>query len=170
MAQQWIEGPAESLDETDRRIFFTVRKVLWNYEPLRASGAQIAVDVVHGTSHVSGRVRSRAHKEIVTHLLRATRGVVDVENAIVSDPEVVRAVADALASDPETAAWVVQVESRLGATTLSGAVPSDRVASRAVELASQVPLVTDVESHLVVDPALPTSSRLEPVGASGRAG
>jgi osmotically-inducible protein OsmY len=157
MAHQWIQGPPVAADETDRRLFFKVRNVLWDYEPLRASGAQLAIDVQHQIVQVNGRVRSVAQKQLVDALVRRVDGVRGVENGIVADPEIARDVALALARDPELAAHVIQVVSQLGEVTLIGAVPNDRLEQRAVEIAAGLGIVHSVQSGLAIQPT--------PVGA-----
>jgi hypothetical protein len=62
----------------------------------------------------------------------------------------VRAVADALAQDERTAAYVIRVDSRHGIVTLRGEVPSDAVQSAAIEVATQVALVGSVRNQLVI--------------------
>src|SRR3712207_5780150 len=117
MAHQWIQGPPVAADESDRRLFFKVRNTLWDYEPLRASGAQLAIDVEHQIVFVSGRVRSVAQKQVINALLGRIEGVRGVENGIVADPEIARDVALALARDTELASHVIQVVSQLGEVT-----------------------------------------------------
>lgn len=150
MAHQWIQGPSESMDEVDRRLFFKLRNRLWDYEPLRASGAELALEVVHGVAEISGRVRTTAQKLLVTAFLRRIEGVRGVENNLVSDPEVVREVALGLARDRELAPCTLQVDSQLGNVRLVGAVPSRTAADRAVEIAQGLGIAYAVESHLEV--------------------
>jgi osmotically-inducible protein OsmY len=73
-----------------------------------------------------------------------------VANELIADPEVIRAVADALAQDERTAPYVVRVDSRHGIVTLRGEVPSEAVRDVAVEIAAQVPLVSSVRTQLVI--------------------
>ncbi|MFN0070274.1 MAG: BON domain-containing protein [Chloroflexota bacterium] len=157
MAHQWIQGPPVAADEADRRLFFKVRNALWDYEPLRASGAQLTIDVEHQTVHVSGRVRSTAQKQLISALLGRLPGVLGVHNGIVADPEVARDVALALARDPAIAPHVIQVNSELGQVTLFGSVPSDSLAERAIEIAHNLGVVHSVQSGLLITQA--------PVGA-----
>jgi hypothetical protein len=82
-----------------------------------------------------------------------------VSNELVADPEVQRAVADALAQDERTAPYVLRVEVRHGIVYLRGEVPSDSVEQAAVEVASSVPLVASVRSALTAggEPLSPVS-------------
>jgi osmotically-inducible protein OsmY len=85
---------------------------------------------------------------------------------LVADPDVVRVVADALAQDERTAAYVLRVEARHGVATLRGEVPSEAVQDAAVAIAASVPLVASVRNLTTVggDPrpavALPRSADL----------
>lgn len=153
MAHQWIQGPPVAADETDRRLFFKVRNALWDYEPLRASGAQLTIDMDHQTVQVSGRVRSVAQKQLVDALVRRIEGIRAVDNRLVADPEVARDVALALARDSELASHVIQVVSQLGEVTLLGSVPSEGLAKRAVEIAAGLGVVRSVESGLTIGQA-----------------
>jgi osmotically-inducible protein OsmY len=83
---------------------------------------------------------------------------------------VVRAVADALAQDEQTAAYVIRVDARHGVVILRGQVPSEAVQAAALEIAASVPLVITVRNQLTVggDPrpavalARPSSTADEP--------
>ena len=157
MAHQWIQGPPVAADETDRRLFFKARNELWDYEPLRASGAQLTIDVSHQVVQVSGRVRSVAQKQLIDALLGRIEGVRGVENLLVADPEIARDVALALSRDGELAPHVIQVVSQLGEVTLLGTVPSETLKERAIEIAAGLGVVRTVENGLTV--------ALTPVGA-----
>lgn len=150
MAHQWIQGPSESMDEDDRRLFFKIRNRLWDYEPLRASGAELAVEVTHGVAHISGRARTSAQKQLITAFLLHLDGVRGVENTVVADPEVARDVAFALSRDREIAPCTIQVDSQLGNVRLDGSVPSEATAERAVEIARGLGIAHSVASRLVV--------------------
>ena len=62
-----------------------------------------------------------------------------VTNELIADPDVVRAVADALAQDERTAAYVLRVDSRHGLVILRGEVPSEAVQQAAIDIAASVP-------------------------------
>jgi osmotically-inducible protein OsmY len=158
MAHQWIQGPPDAADEADRRLFFKVRNALWDYEPLRASGAQLTVDVAARIVQVSGRVRSVAQKQLIDALVGRVDGVRGVENRLVADPEIARDVALALARDTDLAPHVIQVISQLGEVTLYGTVPSETLRERAITIAAGLGVVHSVESGLAIAQT--------PVGAS----
>lgn len=142
--------PAEFEDEADRRLFLAVRRHLWEYEPLRATRPRLELDAHHGTVRVWGRVRTQAMKEIVGYLCGRAEGVAVVSNELVSDTELVRQVADALAADESLAPLCPRVDARDGVVTLSGELPSPELEARALEAARSVPDLADVVSELVV--------------------
>jgi malonyl CoA-acyl carrier protein transacylase len=77
-----------------------------------------------------------------------------VINDLIADPEVVRAVADALAQDERTTAYVVRVDARHGHVVLRGEVPSVEVQQAAIEIATAVPTVSSVRNQLVIGGAV----------------
>ena len=146
----------DDLPEADRHLLEIIRRTLLNYEPLRATRPILDVSINQGLVQLQGRVRTSAIKEVAELLVLQLAGVRAVRNELVADPEVVRAVADAFGGDPEVGPACPIVESRDGVVILVGDVPSEAVARRAVELASAVPLVAAVTSHLQV--AVPASA------------
>jgi len=149
MAQE-IFPIADDLPEADRRVLNVIRKTLLDYEPLRATRPILEVTVQDGLVHLRGRVRTSAIKEIAELLVLQLAAVRAVRNELIADPEVVRAVADAFAADPELGPACPIVDARDGVVILIGGVSSDDVARHAVEVASSVPLVASVTSHLRV--------------------
>jgi osmotically-inducible protein OsmY len=143
----------DDLPDADRRVLTVIRKTLLDYEPLRATRPILEVTVHEGLVHMRGRVRTSAIKEIAELLVHQLPPVRAVRNELTADPEVVRAVADAFAADPELGPACPIVDARDGVVILIGDVPSTELARRAVEVASAVPLVASVTSHLrVVSP------------------
>lgn len=127
-----------------------MRRILWDYEPLRASHAEIFIDVAGDHVKLRGRVRTLPQKLIASVMVERMADVGSVSNELIADPEVVRAVADALAQDERTAAYVIRVDSRHGVVTLRGQVPSEAIQATATEIASQVPTVQSVRNQLTV--------------------
>ena len=83
-------------------------------------------------------------------LVERMPGVSNVLNDLIADPDVIRAVADALAQDERTAAYVIRVDARHGVVTLRGEVASDAVQEAATAIASAVPVVATVRNQLTV--------------------
>ena len=118
-----VRAPSRELRKDDKKLYTRVRRVLWDYEPLRASHAEIFIDIEPDGVQLRGRVRTLPQKIIAEMLVQRISGVGAVTNALIADPEVVRAVADALAQDDRTAPYVLRVDSRHGIVTLLGEVP-----------------------------------------------
>src|SRR5919197_158669 len=136
-----VRTPERELRGDEKKRWVKVRQALWDYEPLRASHAEIQIDVQGRTVRLSGRVRTLSQKVIAGLLVQRLPEVDAVANELLADAEVVRAVADVLARDERTAPYVIQVEARDGVVTLRGEVASEGIKQAAVEVASQAPAV-----------------------------
>jgi BON domain len=145
-----VRAPSQNLERAEKKLFSRVRRVLWDYEPLRASHAEIDIAIDGQSVRLSGRVRTMPQKLIASGLVERMTDVGAVTNELIADPEVVRAVADALAQDERTAAYVLRVDSRHGVVVLRGEVPSEDVRQAAIDIAATVPLVSSVRNALVV--------------------
>jgi osmotically-inducible protein OsmY len=145
-----VRAPERELQKHEKKLYTRVRRVLWDYEPLRASHAEIFIDVDGQDVRLRGRVRTLPQKIIAEALVRRLSEVDSVQNELIADPEIVRAVADALAQDERVAPYVLRVDARHGIVTLSGEVPSDDLQTVAVDIASQVSLVSTVRNQLAV--------------------
>jgi len=145
-----VRAPERELSKPEKKLYSRVRRELWDYEPLRASHAEIFINVSGQDVALRGRVRTLPQKIIAEMLVRRMTDVGSVSNALTADPEVIRAVADALAQDERTAPYVIRVDSRHGIVILRGEVPSDAVLNAAVEIAAQVPLVSSVRNQLTI--------------------
>ncbi len=119
-----VRAPDRPLQGAEKKTYTRVRRVLWDYEPLRASHAEIFIDVEGDQVRLRGRVRTLPQKLIASGIVARMPEVGDVINELIADPEVVRAVADALAQDDRTAAYVLRVDARHGVVTLRGEVAS----------------------------------------------
>src|SRR5688572_1729986 len=157
MAHDIIRLP-DDLPDAERHLLELIRKTLLAYEPLRATRPVLDVTINQGLVHMVGRVRTSAIKEIAELLVHQLPGVRAVRNDLLSDPEVVRAVADAFAADPDLGPTCPIVDARDGVVILIGEMPSEALARRAVEVATNAPLVASVTSHLQVVPSVPVHS------------
>jgi osmotically-inducible protein OsmY len=150
LAEQLVAAPEEFARDEDKQVFLTVRRELWEYEPLRASRPAIELEVHHGTVVLGGRVRTLAMKEIAGYICQRIAGVGVVRNELISDTEVVRNVADALALDPILGPLCLIVDVRDGVVQLSGDLPTAELEQTAVGAARSAPGARDVVSELVV--------------------
>ncbi|MBV8714175.1 MAG: BON domain-containing protein [Chloroflexi bacterium] len=145
-----VRAPDRGLERAEKRTYTRVRRVLWDYEPLRASHAEIFIDVQGDEVRLRGRVRTMPQKLIASGLVERMPDVSAVVNELIADPEVVRAVADALAQDERTAPYVIRVESRHGLVSLRGEVASQAIQGAAAGIAAAVPTVATVRNYLTV--------------------
>lgn len=145
-----VRAPERDLERAEKRVYSRVRRTLWDYEPLRASHAEIFIDVTGNSVRLRGRVRSMPQKLIASVLVERMQEVESVTNDLIADPEVVRAVADALARDERTAPYVIRVDARHGIVMLRGEVPSEAVQQAALEVVGTVPLVLSVRNLLTI--------------------
>ena len=98
-----------------------------------------------------GRVRTLPQKLIAAVLVERMTDVGAVTNELIADPEVVRAVADALAQDERTAAYVLRVDSRHGIVIAARRGAHARPSStRRSTSPSSVPLVVSVRNQLTI--------------------
>jgi osmotically-inducible protein OsmY len=141
-----VRGPDRPLERSEKKTYTRVRRVLWDYEPLRASHAEIYIDVEGDQVRLRGRVRTLPQKLIASGIVARMPEVGEVVNELIADPDVVRAVADALAEDERTAAYVLRVDARHGVVTLRGEVPTQSVQEAAMATAASVPLVATVRN------------------------
>jgi hypothetical protein len=145
-----VRAPDRELERAEKRIYTRVRQALWDYEPLRASHAEIFIDVAGDSIRLRGRVRTMPQKLIAGVLVERMREVDSVTNDLIADPDVVRAVADALAQDERTAPYVIRVDARHGTVVLRGEVPSEAIQQAALEIAATAPLVHSVRNQLTI--------------------
>lgn len=147
---------ARQLVGDEKRLYVQARRALWDYEPLRASHAQILIEVQGRMLRLSGRVRTLAQKVLAEAYVKRLPGVSAVTNELIADAEVIRSVADALARDPRIAPYVLRVSAHHGAALLEGDVPDDATRRAAVEVAATAPLASSVRERLTLGaPSLP---------------
>jgi osmotically-inducible protein OsmY len=144
-----VRAPDRELERAEKKTYSRVRRVLWDYEPLRASHAEIFIDVEGSGVRLRGRVRTMPQKLIAAGLVERMTEVGAVTNELIADPEVVRAVADALARDERTAPYVLRIDARHGVVFLRGDVPNETIQQAAIDIALSVPLVSNVRNQLV---------------------
>jgi osmotically-inducible protein OsmY len=145
-----VRAPDRALERGEKKTYTQVRRVLWDYEPLRASHAEIFIDVEGDQVRLRGRVRTLPQKLIAGGLVDRMPEVGRVVNELIADPDVVRAVADALAQDERTAAYVLRIDARHGVVSLRGEAPSEAVQEAAMAIAAGVPSVVTVRNQMTI--------------------
>ena len=160
----------QGLSSAERELLYRVRDAVDRYEPIRASRSLVQVGMHDGAVVLRGRVRSDPLKVIACYLARSAAGDRPVVAELVSDTEVVMAVATALALDPRTNLSPVFVECSLGSVRLYGPVPTAEMAAAAEEVARALPQVAQVRNEL--EPAAPaqpsTAQAKAEVGATAK--
>ena len=114
--------------------------------------AAVRIYVVDGTAQLSGNVRFPVQRRNAERAVRKARGVLEVQNAIVTDWDLSIASAEALAREGITRQGLVLVKSALGRVTLNGHLPSQQYVDYAVAVARGVPGVQSVEQSIQVRP------------------
>jgi osmotically-inducible protein OsmY len=166
MAQAWVNIDTLAA-EADRELAVNIRKVLLDYEPIRATRPPLEIDVQEGRVHLQGRMRTLAMKEIAEYKIMRLEGVRAVRNDVLTDPEVVRRVTDALASDAGLGPLCIQVDARYGNVVLAGRIPSGTAADRAMQIAATAPGVENVVNRMrIVAPSEPAAGRPAPSSTS----
>jgi osmotically-inducible protein OsmY/uncharacterized protein YrrD len=143
----------------DSAIAADVDQALWSDEVIRALDLEtIDVAVCDGVVMLSGYATTPTSKVRAERAARQVPGVLRVENRIVTDGEVVVAVAQALARDPRTHRARIFVHAEHGVVTLNGELENPDVRAAAEEVAASVAqvrgVVNDIQApDVVVDPA-----------------
>ena len=110
----------------------------------------VRVLVMDGTAQLNGNVRLPVQKRDAEAAVRGARGVLRVENGIVTDWDLEIAIAEALAKEGITRHGLVLVGSALGRVTLSGHLSSQQYVDYAVAVARGVPGVQSVDQSIEV--------------------
>jgi osmotically-inducible protein OsmY len=64
-----VRAPAHGLGPAEKKLYTRVRRTLWDYEPLRASHAEIDIEVQGDQVRLRGRVRTLPQKMIAEALV-----------------------------------------------------------------------------------------------------
>ncbi len=112
----------------------------------------VQAEVKRGVVYLTGHVKDVDSKRRVERAVRDVQGVIDVENALITDTQIVARVTAALLEDPRTSRYTFEVSSDHGVVTLSGVVPSPDIKRAAEEIARQQKGVVMVINEIRVDP------------------
>ncbi len=152
--------------KSDSGITTSIKSQLISDDLVRARN--IDVDTEDRVVTLSGEVRSPDEEAQALHLARVTQGVADVVDNLDVVPEPSQAASfdsafvDArtttevkakLLADSDVAGLRVDVDTTDGVVTLTGTVGSTAARQKAIDLARQVPGVTQVTDQLKVAPA-----------------
>jgi osmotically-inducible protein OsmY/sporulation protein YlmC with PRC-barrel domain len=167
----WLAIERRALDRLpsyrpDSAIAADVDQALWDDEVIRELDFETIDAVVRdGVVTLSGYAATPVSKARAERAARRIEGVQGVVNQLVSDGEVVSAVAQALAQNPRTRTERIFVASEHGVVTLRGAVSSAEVRAAAEEVAAgvgQVRAVVNMIQAPGVAPAAEDQRVLQP--------
>jgi osmotically-inducible protein OsmY len=147
-------------DELEAIVNETLRKIpAIRYTAL----PQIEVQARDGVVRLCGPVASEVHRHEVVRAVAATPGVVRVEDDLVSDEQLVSAVALAMLPYREFQPSRVAISANLGTVVLEGELDSSRDVELALAVAGRVRGVRRVENRLRVRPveAAPSAAHHE---------
>lgn len=122
-----------------------------SHDPVVGQGlAAIHIAAREGVVTLHGHAISRVHRERAVAAARRVPGVRDVDDALVADDDLACAVAQALAGDPRTRPFPIEVHAAHGIVHLIGDVPSAE-SRRAAELqAGTVAATRAIANHVTV--------------------
>lgn len=140
----------------DAELVAVVRQAMLADAAMRRADARtIAIEARNGVVTLRGYVTDGRNRDRAEQLARDVRGVLRVENALVSDAELLLDVAQALARDERTRGAAIGVNVMQGIVYLIGEARSPALRSAAEEVAAHRPRVRMVVNQLIV-PGLET--------------
>lgn len=110
----------------------------------------LGVEVRDQHVRLRGYVSERAQAERAAQLAAAAPGVLQVDQQIVSDDDLARAVSQAIGQEPATAAARVHVRSRFGRVEIGGSAPDPQTVRAIEDVAIRVPGVQAVHNLTMV--------------------
>ncbi len=140
----------DAMDDATLRA--KVEERLYRYDPLRVNFHLIRVEARDGRVILGGVVPSTAMKRMAETLARSVPGVREVQNDLVSDPEIEAELGLRLAGDPDLSPPRARVlaTSVQGDVTLAGWVPDEAARQRAEAIARSIRGVRNVVNNLQV--------------------
>ncbi len=135
---------------SDRTIRQAVLDELAGDPVLKPFLPSLGAEVRDQQVRLRGYVSERAQAERAAQLAAAVPGVLHVDQQIVSDDDLARAVSQAIGQDPATAAARVQVRSRFGRVEIGGLAPDPQTVRAIEDVAIRVPGVQAVHNLTMV--------------------
>lgn len=153
-------GPVSQREEGQREEAGAVAERVQQYlvRRLGPPARDIEVFAEEGIVVLEGRVVSSYHEARAAELVAAVEGVRAIANRLEHVPDeaddgaIVRDVQTALAAEPATEVWDIEVSSAAGVVGLTGTVDSETERSLAAIAAQRVPAVRGVVNALEVEP------------------
>jgi osmotically-inducible protein OsmY len=135
----------------DEELYEEVRQAIEGYPRLRIDLNGIEIHAIDGVVWLKGYVSSELNRRLVQDQLTNIRGLAELHNELMTDPDVAAAISSALATDPRTAGEHIGVYPTLGEVHLRGMVRSEAARVAAGQIAASVPGVKSVQNDLRVD-------------------
>ncbi len=135
---------------SDRTIRQAVLDQLAAEPVLKPFLPSLGVDVRDQQVRLRGYVSERAQAERAAQLAAAVPGVLQVDQQMVSDDDLARAVGQAIGQDPATVGARVQVRSRFGRVEIGGSAPHPQTVRAIEDVAIRVPGVQAVHNLTMV--------------------
>ena len=134
----------------DDELGVAAYEALWTVVPLRyAAVRSIEIQVRDGVVRLSGHVANEVRRRQAIRRVNAAPGVVQVKDDLVTDEQLVKAVALAMLPYRELQPSRVRISSDAGRVILEGELESPRDVELAIWVAGSVPGVASVESGLL---------------------
>lgn len=144
--------PALTPYRPDDELRDDIQRAIEGYNRLRVDLAGIHITATDGEVWLRGHVSSELNRRLVGDLASSVRGIVELRNELISDPDLAAAISSALARDPRTAEERIGVYPMLGVVRLRGAVHTALAREGAEELARKIHRDGEVVNDLRVDP------------------
>lgn len=143
----------------DHELAAEVDRALWEDDLLRETDYDaIDIAVREGVVMLSGYVGSPVSKTRAEQLARAVPGVLAVENRLITDGEVVNAVAQALGNNSSTRGQPVHIYAQRGVVYLSGEVGDAAIRAAAEACAADIGLVRGIVNQIRAPGITPDST------------
>ena len=137
------------MTRTDKDILDEIQEKLMAFTDLDLS--QITVSLADGIARLAGSVASILGKRAAHEIAENVRGILGVENEIMTDSEVEARVITALLSDPHTYLAIIEPKVENGVVTLTGVIDSDIGQASAIQIAAAQKGVAAVINKLKVE-------------------
>jgi osmotically-inducible protein OsmY len=156
----------------DEQLAAAVRRAFDRCERLchlQSAGETIDVQVQGGIVTLVGNVGGLTIKQMAERVAAGVPGVRSVRNALFCDDDIDVAVAQALAAGAELRSCALRVRTLHGVVRLEGAVPAERLRTKAALIARSVPGVREVRNEVVVAEQVPMIEPAAPITSAAPA-
>jgi osmotically-inducible protein OsmY len=136
----------------DAELYEEVHTAIEGYPRLRIDLDGIEIHAIDGVVWLKGNVSSELNRRLVQDQLTGIRGLAELHNELVTDPELAASISAALARDPRTSGEHIGVYPELGLVRLRGEVRTAAARDASAQIATGTPGVKSVQNDLRVNP------------------